>query len=97
MSRLNREDVISSLAETTSIERMSVRKVINSLFFLVKGELLRGNEVTLGDLLIIKPKLRKARNVRNPKTGETKMAPEKKVVFIKQRKMLKDIFKKAED
>lgn len=95
MSKLGKDDVINALTESTKQEKPNVKKVIEALFPLVKAELRKGNEVTLGDLLIFKPKLRKARKVRNPKTGETKMAPEKKVVKIKVRKMLKKIFEEG--
>lgn len=93
MSRLSKDDLVDSLAERAGASKQVVKTIMDSLLPLVKDELLKGNEIILGDLLIFKPKLRKARKVRNPKTGETKMAPEKKVVFIKQRKMLKDLFK----
>ena len=90
--RLKKSEVSDKLAEMVGVEKILMGKIIASLFILVKEELKKDNEITLGDLIILKPKVRKAREVRNPKTGEKKMAPDKKVVKIKQRKMLKKIF-----
>lgn len=88
--QLKKADLVLALAEATSVDKKSVTAVLDSLTDVITNELKRGNAVPLAGLGKFAVRDRAARTVRNPSTGETKLAPADKAVKVTIAKALKD-------
>ena len=71
--------------------RKDLEKFLNIFLIEIKNALKRGERVELRSFGIWSTHFQKARNSRNPKTGETVQTPEKKTIHFK---MAKELFNK---
>ena len=74
--------------------RKDLEKYLNIFLVEIKNALKRGERVELRGFGIWSTHLQKARNSRNPKTGEVVQTPEKKTIHFK---MAKELFNKLND
>jgi DNA-binding protein HU-beta len=85
---MNKTDLINAVAESASLTKVAAEKAIKATFDAISGELKNGGSVTLigfGTFSVIE---RKARNGKNPQTGQTIKIPAKKVAKFKPGKAL---------
>jgi DNA-binding protein HU-beta len=90
MSKMTKSQMITALAEQTEMSKKEVTSFMESLSDLVYKEVKKGGECILpgfGKLVKVK---RKAREGRNPATGETIKIPAKTVVKFRLSKAVKD-------
>lgn len=90
MSKMTKSQMITALAEKTEMSKKEVTSFMESLSDLVYNEVKKGGECILpgfGKLVKVK---RKAREGRNPATGETIKIPAKTVVKFRLSKAVKD-------
>jgi len=80
---MNATQLSEKVAETTKGTKSTAKFYIETITDEVKSQLAAGNEVIIKGFGSFKTITRKARNGRNPSTGETMLIPEKKVVKFK--------------
>jgi len=90
MSKMTKSQMITALAEKTEMNKKDVAGFMENLSGLVYSEVKKNGECILpgfGKLVKVK---RKARDGRNPATGETIRIPAKTVVKFRLAKAVKD-------
>lgn len=85
--------MIEKIAEDAGINKAQANKALNSMFDNITKTLQSGNKVTLTGFGTFLVSERKAREGRNPKTGETIQIPATSVPRFKAGKALKDAIK----
>ncbi|MBC8555562.1 MAG: HU family DNA-binding protein [Candidatus Brocadiales bacterium] len=87
---LNKTELIEKIASSTSLTKSSASSAVNLVFDTITSTLKKGNSVSIpnfGSFDVVK---RKARNGRNPQTGETIKIKATKAPRFKAGKGLKD-------
>jgi DNA-binding protein HU-beta len=90
---MTKKDLINKIAEESGHKKADVEKILDSLASVAAAELLGGGEVPLTGLGKLKAKECKAREGRNPKTGQPVSIPAKTSVKFSVGKELKDALK----
>lgn len=73
-----------------SLTRKQTEIVVDTVFESIKEALVRGEKIEIRGFGNFKPKKRKPRRARNPKTGEKVDVPEKRVLHFKVGKALRE-------
>ncbi|MEI6987185.1 MAG: HU family DNA-binding protein [Rhodospirillaceae bacterium] len=87
---MNKSDLISHIADTTSQTKADVTKTVDAALVTISEALARGEEVVLTGFGSFSVTDRPARQGRNPRTGEAKEIPASKAPKFKAGKKLKD-------
>jgi len=90
MSKMTKTQMITALAEVTNLSKKETANFMDQLASVVYGEVKKTGECIVpgfGKLVKVK---RKAREGRNPATGETIKIPAKTVVKFRLAKVVKD-------
>ncbi len=93
MSQINKQELVSKIAEKTGFTKKDVSETVESLIETITEELKDGNEVTLSGLGKFEVRDRKARTGKNPATGEEIEIPATKTAAFVAGKALKDAVK----
>jgi DNA-binding protein HU-beta len=88
---MNKEQLISAVAERTGKTKKDVQEVLNACFDAITASLKAGNDNAFAGFGSFKVQVRKATTGRNPRTGAEIKIPAKKVVKFSAAKKLKDI------
>ncbi len=89
---MTRSELIEKVAEKLDGYTLKQTEIIVETFFeSIKDALSRGEKVELRGFGNFRLKKRKARKARNPKTGESVDVPEKRVVYFKAGKELREL------
>ena len=88
---MKKSEIIENLANKTGLTKADVEKVYNATFDLFKEEFSKGNGVSVTGFGTFKVSERKARDGRNPLTGETIHIKASRVVGFKAGSALKEI------
>ena len=88
--QLKKAELVAALAEAASVDKKDANAVLDALTTVITGELKKGNAVPLAGLGKFAVRDRASRTVRNPSTGETKIAPADKAVKVVIAKALKE-------
>ena len=79
-----KSDLIKELADSyPNFLRKDLIRLIDIALYEMINSLKRGERVELRDVFIIEPRIQKPGFKRNPKTGKTFFAKEKKKIFFK--------------
>ena len=73
-----------------SLTRKQTEIVVETVFESIKEALVKGEKIEIRGFGNFKPKLRRPRRARNPKTGERVDVPGKKVLHFKVGKALRE-------
>ena len=73
-----------------SLTRKQTEIVVETVFESIKDALVKGEKIEIRGFGNFKPKLRRPRKARNPKTGERVDVPGKKVLHFKVGKALRE-------
>ena len=87
---MTKADLIESLATKLDLQKSLAERVVNTLFDDIEGALQKGDKVNISGFGTFAVSARKARQGRNPKTGETIEIPASKSAKFKAGKTLKD-------
>ncbi|HZJ41900.1 MAG TPA: HU family DNA-binding protein [Patescibacteria group bacterium] len=90
MSKMTKSQMISALSEVTEMNKKDVAGFMESLATLVYSEVKKNGECILPGFGKLVKQKRKARDGRNPATGETIRIPAKTVVKFRLAKAVKD-------
>jgi len=87
---MNKTDLIQTLHKETTLTKSKSEQVVELFFDEISNALTPGDRVEIRDLCSIHVKSYKGYTGRNPKTGEPREVPAKKLPFFKCGKELKD-------
>jgi len=90
---MNKSDLIDSVVEKTGMMRKDCEKAVNIILDVMSGTLAKGDKVQLVGFGTFEVRERKAREGRNPSTGETIKIAASKVPAFKAGRNLKDLVK----
>jgi|GEM_PF-530310 nucleoid DNA-binding protein len=88
--KMNKSELVTKIAQDTSLNKKQVEDVLKSLAETIKSEVIGGGEFTLQDVGKFKVNDKPEMQRRNPRTGEMFTSPAKKVVKITPAKVLRD-------
>jgi len=88
---MNKDEMIDGIMRASGISKANVNRFYDGLVELAKKKLASEGEFTCPGLGVLRVKIRKAREGRNPKTGEKIKIPRKKVVRFGAYKDLKEL------
>ena len=84
MATFTKADLITRFAEQDEVaSKASAKRLIDSLFDTIKGEIKAGNDVSLAGFINMKPAVKVAGTARVPGTDRTVNVPQKNVVRFK--------------
>ncbi|GBD96083.1 MAG TPA: HU family DNA-binding protein [Nitrospirae bacterium] len=87
---MSKSDLIESVAKTAALSKAKASLAVNAVFDTISASLKKGKSISLvgfGSFSVVK---RKARNARNPQTGETIKIKATKAPKFKAGKNLKE-------
>ncbi|MBV7257062.1 HU family DNA-binding protein [Pacificimonas sp. WHA3] len=87
---MNKQELISAVAETADLTRAEAGKAVDALFDSIRGALSKGDEVRLVGFGTFMTVHRKASTGRNPRTGEPMQIKASNQPKFKAGKSLKD-------
>ena len=87
---MTKADLIESLATKLDLQKTLAERIVNTMFDDIEGALQKGDKVNISGFGTFAVSARKARQGRNPKTGETIEIPASKSAKFKAGKGLKD-------
>jgi DNA-binding protein HU-beta len=90
---MNKSDLVDSVVEQTGMMKKDCDKVVNTIIDAIAGALAKGDRVQLVGFGTFEVRERKAREGRNPSTGEAIKIAASKVPAFKAGKALKDLVK----
>ena len=88
--RMTQTDIINHLAETSGVKKADAKEFFTALAALATSEVKKNGEFTLPGFGKLVKATRKAREGRNPATGETIKIPAKTTVKFRLGKAMKD-------
>lgn len=80
---MTKKDIVLRITDMTGIKQVDVKKVVQKTFDAIIDSLIRSEKVELRNFGVFKIKERRARQGRNPRTGEGVPVPPRKVVVFK--------------
>ena len=89
MKTITKKDLVDRIAETSSIKRVVVKRVIQTFLDEIITELGHGNRLEFRDFGVFEIRDRAARVAQNPKTMEKVRVPSKRTVKFKVGRMMK--------
>ncbi|MEX0971499.1 MAG: HU family DNA-binding protein [Paracoccaceae bacterium] len=90
MSKLTKTDIVDMIAPSVA-DRPYVERMMMEAFGAIANSVADGEEVSIHGFGIFQPVHMAARNARNPRTGESLIAPAKVKVRFKPAKALQDM------
>ncbi len=92
---MDKDQMVEGVMRSAGISKANVYRFYDGLVELAKKQLLREGEFVLPGLGILRVRVQKAREARNPRTGEKVHVARKKVVRFKAYKDLKETLNPA--
>ena len=90
---MNKADIVDAVHATLGGTKVSAERAVDTIVNGIVDSLKKGEEVSIAGLGIFSVKQRKARQARNPRTGETIQVPAMTVPKFRAAKALKDAVK----
>jgi DNA-binding protein HU-beta len=90
---MNKASLAEWVQEKLGGTKVQAEEIVEGLIDAIVGTLKKGGEVSIAGLGIFSVKTRKARQARNPRTGESISVPAMKVPKFRAAKALKDAVK----
>ena len=88
---MTKADLVDAVSRVTELNRKDSEIVVESLFERIVKALKSGDKLEVRGFGSFRIRERRARQGRNPKTGEKVNVPEKRVPYFKPSKELKDL------
>lgn len=85
MANITKRDIVVNISEKykDKVSQILVKQIVQDTFDTMVDTLVKKGRLELRNFGVFTVKTRKPRKARNPKTGETVMVPERKVVSFK--------------
>ncbi len=81
--------------KATTLSRRDAEKVVNCVFDSIRDALRQGEKMEIRGFGSFRLRIRRTKDGRNPKTGETVSVPEKRMPFFKAGKDMKEMLNPA--
>lgn len=89
---MTKSDLVQTLSEkVTSLTKKECEVIVDTVFHHMKDALQRGEKIEIRGFGSFTVRLRRAKEGRNPKTGEKVSIPEKRIPFFKVGKELREL------
>ncbi|MCY3728429.1 MAG: integration host factor subunit beta [Nitrospira sp.] len=89
---MTKTHLIEKVAEKAkTLSRRDAEKVVNGIFDSIRDALKRGEKTEIRGFGSFRLRIRRTKDGRNPKTGETVSVPEKRMPFFKAGKEVKEL------
>ncbi|MGI6655429.1 MAG: HU family DNA-binding protein [Desulfobulbus sp.] len=88
--RMNKKELVESMAEAADISKADAEKALNGMLMAVSDALAKGDKVTLVGFGTFSTVNRPARKAKNPRTGEEIDIPAKTIAKFKPGSKLSD-------
>lgn len=88
---MNKGELVEKIADVTGLSKKDGEAAINAFVEVIQGELKRGNKVAIAGFGTFDVSSRKAREGRNPQTGETIKIAASKAPKFKAGKSFKEM------
>ena len=75
----------------STLNRKEAEKIVNCIFDSIRDALQRGDKTEIRGFGSFRMRIRRTKDGRNPKTGETVSVPEKRMPFFKAGKEIKEL------
>ena len=92
---MNKIQLIEELSSRLNVSKREASTAVETVFGIIKENLLNGEEINIGGFGAFKIKHRAARKGINPKTGERISIKASKVPAFRPSKALKDVIKES--
>ena len=92
---MNKKEMAKKIARDTGYTETAVKDILQSALNEIVNEVSNGEKVRLHPLGTFFARLKAERKARNPKTGETVIVPERRVVEFLPSGLLKDKLKEG--
>lgn len=90
---MNKQDLVNNVHEVLGGTKVQAEEVVETMVRSITESLQRGEDVSIAGLGIFSVKQRKARDARNPRTGEKIQVPAMNVPKFRAAKALKEAVK----
>src|ERR1700684_3195287 len=87
---VTKADLVEEVVRVTELPRKESEAVVETIFEGIIGALQGGGHIEIGGFGSFRPRQRRGRTGRNPKTGAKVEVPPKRIPFFKPSKELKD-------
>ena len=94
---MNRDEMVEGIMRASGISKANVNRFYDGLVALAMKKLASDGQFVLPGLGVLRVKVRKARDGRNPQTGEKIRIPRKKVVRFGAYKDLKEMLNPGDE
>lgn len=91
---MNKAELVAAIAEKTELSKKDSEKALKAFVDVVTEELTKGEKIQLVGFGTFEVAERKAREGRNPQTGDTMKIPASKAPKFKAGKALKEVINK---
>ncbi len=89
---MTKSDLVQTLSEkVTSLTKKECEVIVDTVFHHMKDALQRGEKIEIRGFGSFTVRVRRAKEGRNPKTGEKVSIPEKRIPFFKVGKELREL------
>ncbi len=89
---MTKSDLVQQLSEKVStLTKKECEVIVDTVFLNMKDALQRGEKIEIRGFGSFTVRVRRAKEGRNPKTGEKVSIPEKRIPFFKVGKELRDL------
>jgi integration host factor subunit beta len=89
---MTKSDLVQQLSEkVTTLTKKECEVIVDTVFHNMKDALQRGEKIEIRGFGSFTVRVRRAKEGRNPKTGEKVSIPEKRIPFFKVGKELRDL------
>ena len=89
---MTKSDLVQTLSEkVTSLTKKECEVIVDTVFHHMKDALHRGEKIEIRGFGSFTVRVRRAKEGRNPKTGEKVSIPEKRIPFFKVGKELREL------
>lgn len=88
---MNKSDLVAKIADSANVTKKQADAVLSAALNAIQDSLASGDKVTLVGFGSFEVRQRKAREGRNPRSGETVQIPETKVPAFAAGKVFKDL------
>ncbi|MCZ6800682.1 MAG: integration host factor subunit beta [Nitrospirae bacterium] len=89
MTKAHLIDLVAQKIST--LNRKEAEKIVNCIFDSIRDALQRGDKTEIRGFGSFRLRIRRTKDGRNPKTGETVSVPEKRMPFFKAGKEIKEL------
>ena len=88
---MKKSELCSAVADKAGMTKGDATKAVEAVFDEIAAQVSKGEEVNVGGFGTFLPKTRKAREGRNPATGQTIQIPEKTSLSLRPAVALRDL------